>query len=115
VEPAGEEEVIRLQASLLDPRLQGIPGGLRDLELNWALGLVLHDDGARRHLVTMTNVSNLQGNEVAATQLAVDAQVEQRELAYPVLHLKLTRSAQMSLSLNGAFCPTILPLFHGSR
>ena len=27
----------------------------------------------------------------------------------------LTRSAQMSLSLNGAFCPTILPLFHGSR
>ncbi len=26
-----------------------------------------------------------------------------------------TRSAQMSLSLNGAFCPTILPLFHGSR
>lgn len=27
----------------------------------------------------------------------------------------LTRSAQMSLSLNGAFCPTILPLFQGSR
>ena len=25
------------------------------------------------------------------------------------------RSAQMSLSLNGAFWPTILPLFHGSR
>src|SRR5450432_4201078 len=27
----------------------------------------------------------------------------------------LDRSAQMSLSLNGAFWPTILPLFHGSR
>jgi hypothetical protein len=26
-----------------------------------------------------------------------------------------TRRAQMSLSLNGAFCPTSLPLFHGSR
>ena len=26
-----------------------------------------------------------------------------------------TRSAQMSLTLNGAFWPTILPLFHGSR
>jgi hypothetical protein len=44
---------------------------------------VLHDDGARRHLVPMTNVPDLQGNEVASTQFAVNAQVKQRELAYP--------------------------------
>jgi hypothetical protein len=67
VEPAGEEEVIRLQASLLDPRLHGIPGGRRDLELGWALGLVLHDDGARGNLVPMTNISDLQGDETAPT------------------------------------------------
>ena len=41
MEPAGKEEVIRLQTSLLDPRLQGIPGGRRDLKLDRALGLVL--------------------------------------------------------------------------
>jgi len=38
---------------------------------------VLHDEGARRHLVTMTHILYLQRNEVAAAQLAVDALVEQ--------------------------------------
>jgi hypothetical protein len=32
-----------------------------------------------------------------------------------LVDIGLTRSAQLSLSLNGAFCPTILPLFHGSQ
>jgi len=88
VKPAGEEKVPRLQPGLLDPRLQGIPGGLRDLELHRTLRLVLHDDGARRHLVSMTHVPDLQGHKVAATQLAVYAQVEQREFAHTALHLE---------------------------
>ena len=96
---AGEEEVLLLQP------------GLRDLELHRALRLVLHDDGARRHLVSMTHVPNLQSDEVASAQLAVDAQVEGTRASI----WRRTRSAQMSLSWNGAFCPTILPLFHGSR
>ena len=53
MEPTGEEEVLLFQPSLCDPRQQGIPGGLSDLELNRALRLVLHDDGVRRHLVAM--------------------------------------------------------------
>ena len=112
--PAGEQEVLRVQHGLLDPHLQGVPGGLRDLELHWALRLVLHDDGAGRHLVAMTHVSDLEGDEVAGAQLA-DAQVEQREFPHRLSICRRTRTAQMSLSLKGDFCPTILPLFHGSR
>ena len=89
MESAGEEEVIGLQARLLDPRLQGIPGCRRDLELDRALGLVLQqEDGACRHPIPMTNISDFQGDEIAATQLAVDTQVEKCELAHPVFHLE---------------------------
>ena len=65
-----EQEVLGLQLGLLDPCLQGVPGGLGDLELYWALGLVLHDDGARRQLIAMTHVADLEGDEVAAAKLA---------------------------------------------
>jgi hypothetical protein len=59
VEPAGEDEVIRLQRSLFDPCLQSVSGSGRDLELKCALGLVLHDDRSGGQLLTMTDVADL--------------------------------------------------------
>jgi hypothetical protein len=115
VQPTGEQEVFLLQPGLLDPSLQGIPAGLCDLKLHRTLRLVLHDDGARRHLVAVAHVPDLESDEIAAAQLAVNAEVEQGKLAHPALIWRRTRNAQMSLSLNSAFWPTILPLFHGSR
>lgn len=53
MQPAGKQEVLVLRAGLLDPRLQDVPRCLCDLELDRTLHLVLHDDGARRHLVAM--------------------------------------------------------------
>ena len=103
---------------LLDPGLQDVPGCLRDLELDRSLRQMLHDDGARRHLVAMTHVPDLERDEVASAQLAVDAEVEQGNRASSRTRPSIwrrTRSAQMSLSLKGAFCPTSLPLFQGSR
>ena len=52
------------------------------------MGLVLHHHGAGRDLVPVADVSDLQADEVAAAKLAVDPQVEQRELAHPIFHLK---------------------------
>lgn len=49
-----------------DPGLHGLSGRCRDFELNWPLGLVLHDDGAGRHLVAMANVSDFQCDQVAS-------------------------------------------------
>ena len=64
---------IRLQASLLEPRLQGFPCGWRELQLDRALDFVMQDDGSRGKLVTMKNVADLQSDEIAPTQFAVDA------------------------------------------
>ena len=75
----------------------------RDLELNRVLSLVLHDHGARRYLLAMADVPDLEADQIAAASLAVGPQVEEGQLTH------------LSLSLNGAFWPTILPLFHGSR
>lgn len=64
MEPAWEEEVIRPQSSLLDPRRQNLSGGRRDLELHWTLRLVLQHDGACGNLLTVAHVADLQGNDV---------------------------------------------------
>jgi len=52
------------------------------------LGLVLHDDGACRHGFAVADVPDLESNEVAVAQLAIDAELEQGKLAHSVLHLK---------------------------
>ena len=69
--PNREQEVLGLETCLLDRCLQGVPGRQGDLELNLALRLALHDDGADRHLIAKTCVANLQGDEIAASELAL--------------------------------------------
>ena len=85
---AGEQEVLWLQPCVLDPRLHGLPGRRRDLELHGSLGLVLHDDGARSDLVAMADVPDSEAQQVAAAQLAVDAKVEEGEFAHAAFHLQ---------------------------
>jgi hypothetical protein len=62
---------------LLDPLLDGVACCWCDLELNRPLGLVLHDNGARRHLVAVADVPDPEADQVAAAQLAVDPEIEE--------------------------------------
>jgi hypothetical protein len=62
---------------------------------SWAGRKVRFRETARRQRLVsnsggppMTNISDLQGDEIAPTQLAVDAQAEKSKLAHPVLHLE---------------------------
>jgi hypothetical protein len=110
VEPAGKQEVFLLQSGKLDPRLNGLPGGRRDFELHWALRLVLDDDGARRHLVAMAHVSDFEADQVASAQLAVDAEVEQRQFAHPAFHLQSDAQGPDVLELEGRLLPDELAL-----
>lgn len=41
---------------------------------------MLHDDRARRHLVAVAYIPDIEGNEVASMQLAIDTQVEESKL-----------------------------------
>jgi hypothetical protein len=87
VQAAGKQEVLGLELSLLDPSLKRLPGRQCDFELHRALGLVLHDDGTRCHLITVTHIPDLQGDQIAAPKLAIDAQVEEGQFAHSMLHL----------------------------
>jgi len=47
VAATGKHEVLGLQRRLLDPTLQSVTSGLRDVELHRTLCLVLHDPRSR--------------------------------------------------------------------
>ena len=66
----------------------------------------------------MTDIADLQRHQVASTQLAVDAQIEERELKHPVLHLKSDPKCPNLLELERSLLPDDLahiPRLTGSR
>jgi hypothetical protein len=105
-----EYEVLGSQPRLLDPLLNRIAGRRCDLELHWALRLVLHHHGSGCHLVTVTDIPDLQAHEVAAAKLAVDSQVEECELTHPVFHLKADSERPDVLDLERCFLANDLAL-----
>ena len=102
VDPAGTLEVLRFQPGQLDPGLHRVSGGWRYLELNGALGLVLDDDGACRHLVAVAHVPDLEADQVASAQLAIDAEVEEGQFPNPVFYLQPDAQRAMSQNLLNA-------------
>ena len=67
-----------------DPGENRLSGGLRNLELYWPMGLLLHDDRSSGDSIAVGDVANSQLHEVAAAQLAADRQVEERQLALSI-------------------------------
>src|SRR4051794_4950605 len=61
---------------------------LGDLELDWPPRLLLDHGGAIPHPAADGYVVDLQRDEIAAAQLAVYREIEQREIALPALKLK---------------------------
>src|SRR5690606_13177208 len=59
-----------------------------DFELNWRAGLALADHSARAHLIALHHVLDAQVHEVASTKLAVDRQIEERQIADPMRYLQ---------------------------
>lgn len=59
----------------------------------------------------MATSKNSKLHQVAGSELAVDRQVEQRQIADPMLQLQADADAQMPRT----FWPTGLPLFQGCR
>jgi hypothetical protein len=58
----------------------------------------------------MTNVPDLEGHQIAATKLAVDAQVEQREFADAAFHLQPDAQGPDVLELERRLLPNDLSL-----
>ena len=73
---AGEKELIRLQMCRGNPRRNRLPGLLGDLKLHRPLGLLLHDNRARTDPTALYDIVNVESDQIASSQLAVDGQVE---------------------------------------
>ena len=69
--------------------------------LNWSGGFLLHDDGACRNPLAMTDVANLELDQIAGPQLAVEPQVEQRQLPDPMFDLQSDADGPYVLQLEG--------------
>ncbi|KGG86110.1 hypothetical protein P609_11555 [Comamonas thiooxydans] len=65
---------------------------------------------ARCHLVAVAYIPNLEGDEVASSQLAIDAQVEESKLAHPAFHLKPYAQCPDVLELERSLLPDDLAL-----
>jgi hypothetical protein len=72
----------------IQPVLQRTPGLFRDLELNRTAGLVLDDRCSISHATAGGDVVDPKAEEIAAAQLAVDGEIEHRQIAFATLNLK---------------------------
>ena len=73
---------------------RGDPGGdrvarlLGDLKLDRTLGLLLHDNRAGGDPTALDHIVNMEPDQVAPAQLAVDGEVEQREFPGSMIQLQ---------------------------
>ena len=67
-------------ARALDPSLHRLTGLFGELELDWAARLLLPDRRALLHRPRQRHVGYRELHDIAAAQLAVDGEVEQREI-----------------------------------
>jgi hypothetical protein len=67
------------------PPQHRLPGCFHQLEDNGSACLALHDGGSGPDAARQNHVSDAEVHKIAASQLAVDREIEQREIAYAVL------------------------------
>ena len=80
--------MLRLQVCGRDPGRDRVPRLHGQFKLNRPLGLLLHDDRAAGYLTALDHVVHAQPDQIAAAQLAVDGEVEEREFAGSMVQLQ---------------------------
>ena len=75
----------------LKPSRDGFPRPLGDFEAHRPPGFALDDRGAALDLSGRIDVGDLQLHQVASAQLAVDGEIEERQLASPLCDLEADR------------------------
>lgn len=85
---AGTTTFRRASACSQNSPRYSVSGLLRNLEFNWALSLLLHDDSSGRDLVSVANVENPQFDQVTCAKFRVDCPIEQGEIPCHVYQLQ---------------------------
>ena len=85
----GEQKLAGRSASQSEVLVDRLPRLIGHLEPDWPAGLLLSDGGPIHRVAARRNIIDADGDDVTATQLAVDRQVEQRQIALLALDLEL--------------------------
>src|ERR1700692_1922979 len=86
---AAEQEVARFSTGGADVVVDRLAGVFGDLESNRQAGLLLADRGSVDRISMRGNVLDLDRDDIATAQLAVDRQIEHRQIARVSLYLQL--------------------------
>jgi hypothetical protein len=105
-----KEELLRLQMRGGDPGRHRIPRLLGNLKLHRPLGFPLHHNRAGGDMTAQDHVVDAKADQIAASQLAIDGEVEQRKLPDSVIELQSNPDALQPTGAS-ALAP---PLFHGT-
>ncbi len=81
IDATRKDIIVHRAAPPFKPRQEAGPGVLKQFELNRPTRFLLHYDCSRSDLSTADKVADLHPHEVAATELAVDREVEQRPIS----------------------------------
>ena len=81
IDPARKDKVVKGASATFKPSQDAGAGGLQELELDRPTGLLLDDDCSGTNPTTPDKVADLDFDDVATAQLAVDREIEHRTVA----------------------------------
>jgi hypothetical protein len=81
---SSEQVLTRLLAGCLKEVVNGLAGLISQLELHRSPSLLLPDDRAIDCITIWGNIFDLQGYDIATTQLAEDGKIEQGKVSGPL-------------------------------
>src|SRR5437867_9336869 len=84
----GKRNCSGLRWAVVDPGADRVSRLFGDLKLHRPLGLPLHDNRAGCHMTALDHVADAKPDQIAAAQLAVDGEVEQREFPGSMIQLQ---------------------------
>jgi hypothetical protein len=115
INPARESVIFESASSTFEPGEQTATGGLEEFELNGAAGFLLNYASSRANPAAADQVADLDLDDVAPAQLAVDREIEHRAIAYPPLPIKPKPDGQTCWAFNARLAPSFRSAFHGRR
>ena len=111
----GKKELSLLSVRHTQVVINCLPGLFGDLESYRLAGLLLPDRCALNGVSMRSNVLELESDDITTAQFAIDSEIEQRQVALAVCHLKLSADRPDVLRPQRRLAPVNLPLFQGVR
>jgi hypothetical protein len=100
-------------AGLLQEVVNGLPGLIRQLELDRSSGLLLPDDRTIDRIPIGSDIFDPQGDDIATTQFAVDGKVEKGKVPRPSFDQEPGSDRPDLVRPQRRLAPISFPLFQG--